>query len=185
MRRFVAASILLALLVGCGQTRMYVSPDLPALRPQAYAILPFEDRNATSDRTRYPQAAAVVADALETAFLKTGYRLVERGRLEQVLDEFGLAKSALTEDVGIKVGKMVNADAVILGTVMSYYKGAWGGRYGTVAFSAKAVHVESGKILWKGTQSKSHWDYRYDPAILAAMAAEELVDELLAQVGTP
>ena len=147
---------------------------------KVYAILPFEDRNSAKYKAEYPDAAEVVRDAFETAFLQTEHRVVERRKLQSMLTELKLSMSGLTDEQGIKVGKMLNADIIIFGTVKSYYKGSLLGAYTTVGFSVRAVQVESGLILWKGSHTKStSWNYDYNPAALADELAQEIVQELI------
>ena len=175
--------IILSVLSGCAGNKnaiMWTSPDFNIHQPQVYTILPFEDRNAEKYKADYPDAADIVRDAFETAFLKTRNRIVERRKLQSLLSEKKLALTGLTEEQGIEIGKMLNTDIVVFGTVKSFYKGSILGSYTTVGFSVRAVTVSTGEIVWKGSHTKSTtWDYAYDPAAFAEEVADELVQELI------
>ena len=132
-------SIIIALFIlsGCAGNKkavMWTSPDFNVYQFQVYTILPFEDRNAEKYKADYPDAADVVKDAFETAFLKTRNRIVERRRLQAIISETKFAQTGLTEEQGIEIGKMLNTDIVIFGTVKSFYKGNILGSYTTVVF---------------------------------------------------
>ena len=161
---------------------MWTSPDLNVYKPNVYVLMPFDDRNPPKYKKHYPDATEVVKEAFETAFLETDYRVLERGKLDKIIDEMQLSMSGLTEEQGINLGKMLNAEAVIYGTVTTFYRGSFLGSYTTVSFSVKAVHVESGVIIWKGNHTnETKFDYDYDPAALAHKVAKEIVQELIAK----
>jgi len=49
-----------------------------------------------------------------------------------------------------------------------------------VGFSVKAVNVETGVILWKGSHTKTtKLKYNYDPGAYANEVAREIVQELI------
>lgn len=161
---------------------MWTSPDFNVYQSKVYAILPFEDRNSTKYKANYPDAADVVRDAFETAFLKTGHPVVERRKFQSIISEMEFSMSGLTEEQGIEVGKMLNADIIVFGIVKSFYKGSFIGSYTTVGFSVKAVHAESGVIIWKGSHTKStSWSYDFDPAAFADEVANDIVQELISK----
>lgn len=91
-----------------------------------------------------------VADLFVTEFLRTGrYTLVERSQISHVLGETELALSGLSADQAIKVGTMVGADGVIIGTVSEYGTMALSGHaYPVVAISLRLIDCTSSKIVW-------------------------------------
>lgn len=185
MKKFFMFIIILFLLTHCAANKnatVWTSPDFHMKQSKVYAILPFDDHNSAKYQADYPDAAEVVRDAFETAFINTQNRVVERSKLKSILSESAFAMSGMTEEKGIEVGKMLNADIVVFGTVKTFYKGSLLGPYTTVGFSVRAVNVGSGVILWKGSHTKStSWKYDYDPAALVDEIAQDIVQELLAR----
>ena len=181
----VILAVTLSFFAGCAGSKtaiMWTSADLNVYKPNVYVILPFENWNLSKYKAKYPEAAEILREAFETAFLETGHRVVERNRLEEIISELRFSMFGLTEEQGITIGKMLNVDAVIFGTVKSFYRGSLLGDYTTVGFSVKAVHVGSGVILWKGSHTKTtKWIYDYDPRSYASEVAKEIVQELIAK----
>jgi TolB-like protein len=151
----------LILTAGCvtpQKTAVWVSPEAKSGSSLTYAILPFADANAKPDKEKFPEAAKVVQEAFETAFLESGHKVVASG----------------------------NEEASVQGTVTCFYRGAFGGRYTTVGVEVKAVTAKSGAVLWKASYTKrTQWDYKYEPAMLAREVAAELVKELTASGRLP
>jgi hypothetical protein len=178
------------LLAGCTPSLaadLFVSPDLASRAPSTYVILPFESRIPAREATRHPDADEVLTDAFETAFLETGARLVERGKLKAILGEQAFSASGLTEEDSVKIGRLVSADAVIVGVVTSYHQGGFGSPATTVSLTVKAIDVTSGAILWKGsgtfTGAPMGTNYTVDPAVAAQGAAKRLIEEFLKKRG--
>ncbi len=149
MKRSLVVWLVLA--VGCAPKSItWKSEELNRATIRTYAILPFVDANTQQFRTEFPGASETVRDFFETAFLTTGIRVVERGQVKRVLDELDFSLSDLTEDKIAKVGKMLQVDALILGTVNEFSRDAKARRQkGNLDISVRAVHVETGVLLWK------------------------------------
>lgn len=179
----IILSVMIFIMSGCGGSKralIWTSYELDRYQAKTYAVLPFEDRNSPKYKNKYVDAAEIVRDAFETAFLETGHRTVERNKLRMVTSELELSMSGLTEEQGMEIGKMLNVDAVVFGIVTSYYRGSFFGDYTTVGFSVRAVHVESGVIIWKGSHTKkAKWNYDLDPGIYANEVAREIVQGLI------
>jgi hypothetical protein len=178
------------LLAGCAPTvaaDLFVSPDLVSRSPSTYLILPFESRIPAREASRHPDAGEILTDAFETAFLETGARLVERGRIKAILSEQAFSASGLTEEDSVKIGRLLSADAVIVGVVTSYHKGGFGSPATTVGVTVKAIDVTSGAILWKGngayTGATMGANYSVDPTVAAQGAAKRLIEEFLKKRG--
>lgn len=160
LSRILLAGALLST-AGCvtpQKTAVWVSPEAKSGSSLPHAILPFADANAKPDKEKFPEAAKVVQEAFETAFLESGHKVVAPG----------------------------NEEVSVQGTVTCYYRGAFMGRYTTVGFEVKAVAAKSGVVLWKASYTKrTQWDYKYEPAMLAREVAAELVKELTASGQLP
>jgi curli biogenesis system outer membrane secretion channel CsgG len=177
-------------LKGAAKAEVFATPQVKANPPQTYAILPFEMRLSPSrgalrldNALKYPNAAAVVTDAFESAFLETGARIVERSQLDKALSEAALANSGLSENDSVALGRLVSANAVVLGAVTEYHKGGFGSKATTVSVSVKAIDVETGTILWKGqgtyTGATMGREYSIEPEAVAPQVAQALVRDLI------
>lgn len=187
--------LLMLMLVSCSlkgsaKAEVFATPQVKEKPPQTYAVLPFEMRLSPSRAAlrldsllKYPNAAAVVTDAFESAFLETGARIVERSQLDKAIQEAAFANSGLTENDGVALGKLVSANAVVLGSVTEYHKGGFGSKATTVSVSVKAIDVETGTIIWKGqstyTGASMGREYTIEPEAVAPAVAKALVQDLL------
>ena len=120
-------------------------------------ILPFGDANSPQYRLKYQNAASVVRDALETAFIEQGFKIIrcpeafsseavqgvaqtvsvdlstEQLNAEVTKQHFEakaqatLGKQSLTEGQAIEIGKRGGADLVLFGLVTAYYRGLYKG----------------------------------------------------------
>ncbi len=113
-----------------------LSDDAPALTPdqQAHvAVLPFEGRGDTE------RAADICSDVLATQLAGVEHlTLLERERIDEVLAELNLQASNLTTADGARIGRLLNADYLILGSL-----NALGTTY---MFNARLLHVETSQI---------------------------------------
>jgi hypothetical protein len=165
---FAVVGVLLS--VGCAsEPFIWIRADAKPPLDLTYAVGPFEDLNAQEEKLKYPDAAKVVANALESALLRAGCCVVRPSVLGSALIRAGYG--AITPGA---------EDATIVGSVRSYYRGSFG-NYTTVAVDVKAIDRKTGVILWQAHHAKrTHWDYKYDPALLANEVTEELVEALRA-----
>lgn len=119
---------------------VFVTPEHRGV--QTVAVLPF--RAATE------LIGSSVSDMFVTEILKTRrYQLIERSQLAGVLGEAEVALSGLTTGQAAQLGKMVGADAVIIGTVSEYENVAQRGHaLPVVGVSVRMIDSGSGRILW-------------------------------------
>ena len=114
----------------------------PALTPHVpvtLAILNFEAKKDLGQNI-----ADVGLDMLTTSLANHDYiRLVERQKILMIIDELKLQLSGLTEANGAEVGKLLNADKVLMCSV--------GGLGASYIFNARIVDVSTGRIE-KGRQ---------------------------------
>ena len=168
MKKVILIFAALSLLSSCAMLQpeqtVVLSPRLAELDHESFAILPFADKRSRNRDSFGFDVADVVTDAFETAFMKSGYKIVERGLIDQVLGEI---KFSYNGDVDVsqlkEIGKMTNADVVILGMVRDFKKAKYDRVEGkmknvsctTLSYSVKAVHIETGEVLWKGAITRS------------------------------
>jgi TolB-like protein len=117
----VAASVILILLAGCVSTRPpapdvgFVSPRLQALEGRTLAVLPF---NNTSG---FLGADFLVTDEFNLRLGMTNrFRMIERIRVKDLYREQDFDPARVEETTAARAGRMLGAQAVILGTVTKY-----------------------------------------------------------------
>jgi len=190
---YIILAIIFSAMAACTlkktEPTVWVDPHLNGKSSEVCVILPFDNSKLQEHKDNYPEAAETVRDRFETAFLEAGHRVVERSMIDKLISELKFSMSGLTEQLGIKVGKMLDADIVIFGAVTSYYRVMWGPVvYTTVGLSIKAVDVETGVIIWKGNHTKTiFWDiFDVDsPASLAQEVTKEIIASFLERTTNP
>ncbi|MBK8395910.1 MAG: hypothetical protein IPL26_11820 [Leptospiraceae bacterium] len=102
------------------------------------AVLPFETNK--KDTTNI-----VVLEKLTHELVKSGtYQVIERSKIDSVLKEQSLLLSGIiSEDVSIKIGKLLSADGVVVGSIIEE------NQYTTII--TRIVDTESGKI-WSSSR---------------------------------
>jgi len=120
--------------------------DLPGeLRYQHVAVLPFE---SVGPRATAQQLGVVVSSEIATALRRDhGVLMVERGRLNALIDEMALGQTGLVDtDKATEVGRLLGAQSLVIGTVADA-----GDRYlvdaRVVATSDGRVHVAESQPL--------------------------------------
>lgn len=105
--------------------------------PQTIAVLYFDNQgNPELEPLKVGLAQMLITDLQGT----DGVTVVERSRLQAVLDEQQLGHSGLVDKAtAAKIGKLLGADAILMG---GYFELA-----GTLRIDARLVKVETGEIL--------------------------------------
>jgi TolB-like protein len=117
--------------------------DDPAITPDApltMAILPFDDRSEEGEGVQDDRLSRMVAELLTTQLANLEHvTLVERIRVDDLLDELELSAQGITEPHGLEMGRMLNADYILLGSI-----GAFGTSH---TLSARLLDVETGEAV--------------------------------------
>ncbi len=109
------------------------------------AVLDFASASAAS------ASGKEVADIMSAALMKRGFSIVERSKLNKIMDEHSLSLTGLTDSTGLaKLGKMAGASAIVMGNVSAY---ECKGEKCRVSLTAKMIDVESGEVIWSGSGS--------------------------------
>ncbi len=128
MHAFRTLAVLLSLstllvLTGCGGGEIYVAANYPPEMPlpqniRTIAITPFVGHDSQS-RSGADMACGLLASKLTASLGSTGqYAIVERGNLKDVMTEQDMAAGGITDaGTAARAGKILNADALIFGTV--------------------------------------------------------------------
>ncbi len=167
MKKIILLLASISLLTGCAilhPPQVNVDPHFATLEHEVFAIFPFSDKRSRGKNNFDFNVSDVITDAFETEFMKSGYTLVERTRLNKLVTEIEVSyEGNMDEDTLKKIGQMTNADVIILGMIRDFKKA----RYeqvkkekkcvscATLSYSVKAIHIETGKILWKGAITRN------------------------------
>ena len=150
--------VISVLIMACSvKTSHVVVVDKEKFSSKTMLLLPVQDQNETVFQPAYPEATKVVFEALETHLLALNISLVERNNLQRILQEQKLSQLGLTQKEGIQVGKILQADTLILATINSYVQGKQKHpvsqkiEHTRFGLSIKAVRVETAQLLWKAT----------------------------------
>lgn len=93
----------------------FVSPRLRQMRQPTVAVLPFENRSG------FLGADHLVVDEFNLRLGMTGdFRMVERLRVKELYREQDLDPDRMDDTTAARTGRMLGANAVILGTVTKY-----------------------------------------------------------------
>lgn len=88
------------------------TPAIPADTSAQLAVLPFRSRGESS------KLAEICSTELITQLANVEHlTLLERERIDEVLDELNLQASTLTKSDGARIGQLLNADYLILGSL--------------------------------------------------------------------
>lgn len=168
MEKIAASLAVLFLLTGCAMLQpsqtVELSPRLPELTHDSFAILPFADKRSAERDLFGFNVTDTVTDAFETAFMKSGYKVVERDLAEKVLTEMEFSYLGHMDKAQRKeIGNRTNANIIILGRVRDFKKAKYErvkGKMKTVSctslsYSVKAIHVETGEVLWQSAITRS------------------------------
>jgi len=114
------------------------------------AFLPFE--NLTDDKTAFSQIMPVVKNRLETK----GFELVDEDSLNNLLCKERVRSTGyISRDIAQKIRKEFNAEAVIVGSITSYYPQ----KNPQVGLLARLIDPASGVILWANQASATGEDF--------------------------
>ena len=125
------------------KARIYVNPNAGKRLYQKVAVMPF--------RAPVELAGASMSDLFATELLYTHkYELVERSQMEQVLGEQALGLKGVTESAAaMRVGKLLNVQGVIVGTVPEYGSKASGkAELAAIGLNVRMIDVNDGSIVW-------------------------------------
>jgi hypothetical protein len=131
--------------------RLEKAADAKGSDKPVVAVLPFEFSSAVRSAKNLK-----LADMVTTSLFKTGrFELVEREKLQSILDEQQLGKSGLVDDASkaAEVGKLAGAEAVVFGALSSATqqtidKFAYDVIRTEVRIDARAVDTTTGRVTF-------------------------------------
>lgn len=171
MRTLLTGVLLLGLLAGCATTRgdqpyrvsnYFIDPDIRLLQGRTVAVLPFADfANSGSGRDEVTDQANLQLGATRL------FHLVERIRVQELFAEQDFAPDRIDETTAARIGRMLGAQGVLLGTITDYEKGR-------VGISLRLVAVETGKQVWQARDTFNADDPRVESLVSGRHDVERL-----------
>ncbi|MFP3980416.1 MAG: glycine zipper 2TM domain-containing protein [Desulfobacterales bacterium] len=123
---------------GCATGDTTISPAFHEVQPEKIAVV-----DVTGD-IRGDAPKNQVEDYFTAEMLKKGYRMIERNRVNKILDEQDFQRSDRTTDSeAARIGKVLNVPAVV--TLEANVEGE------KVSVTGKMIDTETAEILWTGT----------------------------------
>lgn len=151
--------------MSCGSGRVSVSEEAIRSRGANVAIIGFDMRNK-KDNSPMPQVSDEFSDALVPSFMDSGFRVIERSKVNLLLKEHEFQKTGVVDsEHAVRVGKIAQVRFVVFGSGQVSVSRSGKLNYQDSA-SVKMVDVESGETAvaaaWSGT------------AVLPSEAAEKI-----------
>lgn len=116
-----------------------------------FAIFPFKSSSeGKTFSSRIATDGNAIADILTIQMLYKGYNIIEREKLDKILEEKSISQSGLTEteDSYKNLGKLLGVDFIIYGSVIQYdYTSEQGKWYISLGVTARVIHVVTGKVV--------------------------------------
>ncbi len=129
-----------------------ITPNTQNLKKDIYIVFQFDlidnvykqEKWKLYKNTREQQ----MTELFETYLIKYGKSIVDRTKINQLLKELKFSATGLSTDDAKRIGKMANADVLVFGTVsrITFWTET---KTILIITSIKAIHVESGILLWK------------------------------------
>jgi uncharacterized protein len=154
------------------KSRIYVNPNAAQRVYHKVAVMPF--------RAPVELVGASMSDLFATELLTTHkYQLVERSQMEQVLGEQALGLKGVTESAAVmQIGKLLNVQGVIVGTVPEYGSKASGkSELAAIGINVRMIDVNDGSIVWSVSDTAVS-----DRPISISSFANRMIRNLVAQL---
>lgn len=136
--RILLLSMILIGAAGCATGDSTISPAFHDVEPEKVALID------VSGDIRGDAPKNQVEDFFIAEMLEKGYRVIERSRVNKILDEQDFQRSDRTTDSGAaRLGKVLNVPAVT--TLDANVEGE------KVSVTGKMINTETAEILWVGT----------------------------------
>ena len=143
--------LLLLVLLGCGHGRAYKDRAMDFAAVKTVAIMPFQNLSTN------PQGAERTREVFSEMLLATGaVYVLPTGEVARGIAKAGIATAATpsVEDA-VNLGKALNVQAVITGTVKEYGEVRSGSSAANViSLGVQMLETSSGKVVWEATTTK-------------------------------
>jgi curli biogenesis system outer membrane secretion channel CsgG len=160
------ASLLLIAVIalsGC-TTQPLTYMKKPLAQGRNIAVLPFEDHIQKNN------SGQLLTNIFSIYFLRNGFNVAEREKINQVLKEKGLELSGLSGNAAKEVGTLLNVDYLLIGAVTDYtafsspqklfYFFEWMQIICSVGATARLVDTATGEVLWVGIAQEKSFTFK-------------------------
>jgi len=138
------------ILVSCSSYhQQFIEKDVILSKDRHIAVLPF------FNLTAYPHAGKIVSDFVLTEFYaQTDFRMMDQTKVMSILNKNDEdMETLLTQTDAVKIGKMLDVDSVIYGSVTEFrYKRSLN-EVPVASISIRMLDVKSNRILWAASKS--------------------------------
>lgn len=130
-----------------------VTPNTKHLKKDTYIVFQFDIIDQVYKEKKWENYKGPreqqMTELFETYLIKYGKTIVDRTKVNQLLKEMNFSQTGFSIEDGKRIGKMANSDVIIFGTISRL---SWWTDTHTILIitSIKAIHVETGILLWKG-----------------------------------
>jgi TolB-like protein len=146
------------------------SEAVPPSQKIRIALLPFE--NLTDDKTAFDQIMPVVKNMMESK----GFELVNGESLNNFLCKERVRSTGyISMDIAQKIKKEFNVDAILLGSITSYYPL----KNPQVGLLARSMDPADGVILWANQASATGEDFTTILGLGTIKSMEKLITEVV------
>ncbi len=148
--------LIIIVICGCSSGVTYfVRPNSDLKAIKKVAVLPFE--NLTQDRF----ANEKIRELVMMGLLERGIDVIEPGEVNDLLRSMRIRTTKrLTKDEIVEIGRRLDIDAVIIGSVSTYeIRRAMAVTYPEVSIYLNLLDVRSGDILWATWHSSGGADF--------------------------
>lgn len=119
-----------------------------------YIVFPFDMAEGLQLKQAVENRRKIIEDRnrekAEMALVKTGLTVLERSRVDKLVNEMTFSKTGLTESDGLNIGKLLNANYALFGKITHYNVAKKAVRAHFIAeVIVKAVDIETGVIAWE------------------------------------
>ena len=170
MKKIIALILCCMFLYGCATGTSNINPRMLVYQNFPHRVGVFSFTGS--------QYAPHATDVFSMGLIEIPYfeEVVERNKIQQVLQELGFQYSGLVDERTItEAGKQLGLDAIFVGNVVTYQEPMWLDTRITI----KLVEVKTGAILW-GSNTKDNRTVALvlDPSESAEVAAKNALKKL-------
>jgi len=145
----ILATVLALTAAGCGYQRHYLQGEAIHVRARRVAVLPLVNR------TEHPHAGQIVGDLLTTEiYAGTDFVVMEETRMREALrGEAPDLDEVLDRAVALEVGRRLDVDTVIFGSVTEFRYKRGLDEDPVVGVNLRLLDVPRDRILWAASRS--------------------------------